>query len=329
MRRPTIKDIGTLAGVNPSTVSRALSDHKDISVELKQKIKAIAESVNYKPNSAAVNLRNKKSKLIGLILPQMSMHFIPSVIDGVSNAVHEAGYKLLVLSSDESIDKETENIKICCDSNVEGILISVSNQTLDLEHLKEANDLEVPVVLYDKTVNQSRYDELMVNDATIAKQSIEYLIKKGCKNILGIFGNKNLSITNRRLEGFKNALVNTKIKSEVIFAQNTKEAAELSFNTLSKNLKIDGVFMMSDELMVGLNACNFQLQQKKIAFNYKPIAISDGVLPYFMNPPVSFIKHSGYNLGTLAAKRLLQHINENVLDKKFKQNILETELIEL
>ncbi|MBK9992783.1 MAG: LacI family DNA-binding transcriptional regulator [Saprospiraceae bacterium] len=160
MQKITIKELAKLLDVNPSTISRALHDHPDISQVLKERIKKIAKDFNFVPNHAAVNLRNKKSKLIGLILPEISMLFVPSIIEGVSNYLNKRNYNLLVLSSYENYEKEIENIDVCIKSNVDGILISLTNQTKNVDHLDRLNEFEIPVVIFDKTVEQVQFNEV-------------------------------------------------------------------------------------------------------------------------------------------------------------------------
>ena len=142
-----------MLNINISTVSRALSNHPDISTAVKLRVKEAAELLNYRPNDFAVNFRKRSSKTIGLIIPQMSLFFIPAVIEGISKTLAKAGFKVFILSSEESLEKEKENMEICCNSNVEGILISVSKNTKNLDHLCVADQMKIPIVLFDKSLD--------------------------------------------------------------------------------------------------------------------------------------------------------------------------------
>lgn len=329
MSRITIKDIGKLVGVSPSTVSRALHNHPDISAELKLKIQSVATEMNFIPNATAINLRSKKSMIIGLIIPKLSMYFIPSLIEGISNELNKKNYKLMVLSSDESIEKEIQNIKICCDSNVDGILISLTNKTNHLDHFSPAFNHGIPIVLIDKTIHQDQIDEVIIDDFAASKNCAEYLINKNCKNILGIFGDANMSITIDRLKGFEATLAKDKgIQYKIIFAENSEIASEKSLIELTSNKNLDGIFMMSDEIMVGVNKSLYEFEQiNKSKTAIKKIAISDGQLPQFMTPNISYLHHSGFELGKLAVAVLYDNFSPNT-KTTLKRHYLSTALLE-
>lgn len=114
----TIKDIAKLLGISKSTVSRALKDHPDISEETKKAVRNIAESFHYRPNQLALSLRYKKSKLIGLIIPQIYNFFFPSVIKGIEDIVRKQGYNFIVMQSNESFETEVENVDFLMANNV-------------------------------------------------------------------------------------------------------------------------------------------------------------------------------------------------------------------
>ncbi len=326
MKRATIKDIGLLVGVNPSTVSRALRNHQDISVELKQKIKEVAEQLKYVPNETAVNLRNRESKIIGLIIPSITMFFTPSVINGISEKLQTGGYKLMVLCSQESIEQEIENIKICCNAGVDGILISLSNQTKDLEHLQLAYELEIPIVLFDKTVKQDLFDEVIIDNAKAASLCAEYLLSKDCKNILAVYGNQNLGISKEREKAFTSALQKNNITvAKNIFAESSNDAKLNTIEYLLANNTIDGVFAMSDEVMIGVHVAI----QKTIGDKCNMVAISDGKLPAYFHPPISYLRHDGFKLGEKATAILLQHIQDTFSNTKNQKYYLDVEMMYL
>jgi LacI family transcriptional regulator len=142
LKRATIKDISKIAGVNPSTVSRALNNHPDISNELKKAIKQIAENLNYIPNKIASNFRNKSNKTLALIIPEINMFFFPSVINGISKVAKSNGYQLIVLQSNENEETEIENIKTCIDNRVSGIMISLSRNTESMMHINKSSKIK-------------------------------------------------------------------------------------------------------------------------------------------------------------------------------------------
>jgi LacI family transcriptional regulator len=321
MSQITIKDISKIVGVNPSTVSRALNDHKDISDELKIKIKAIAAELNYTPNYNAVQFRMKKSMTVGVILPELSMFFIPSVVNSIIEEMKTAGYKTLILCSQDSIEQEAENIKICCSSRVDAILLSVTTKTENLLHLQMAKDMEIPVVLFDKSLNQADYDEILIDSASASKECIDYLKTKGCKKILAAFGCATLSITSDREKGVRDVLGDDFLKYN---ASNSLESKEFASELLKSNPDIDGIFAMSDEVLLGIQgAMSPEIKSKNIHI----ISISDGVLPNFFSPPIPYLKHDGSELGKVASRFLLSKL-QSPKDEHIIRHFINTSIIE-
>ncbi|MDZ7880912.1 MAG: LacI family DNA-binding transcriptional regulator [Saprospiraceae bacterium] len=313
MKRITIKDIAALAGVNISTVSRALKDHPDIGLTLRDKIKKLAQDLHYHPNMMAVQLRRQKSRTIGLIIPDTNTFFIPSLIKGISSMVKQHGYRLLVLQSGESFEQEIENVHICNEYGVEGLLISLTNKTEHLEHLDAIQEAGISVVLVDKILENTHFDSVIIDDSLATATCLDYLLQTGCTRILGMFGNPKMNISLKRLRGFEDKIQNCKgIKATHLFADDTFAAWE-GVETTYPNFKPDGIFAMSDETMAGVIPALKRLKVK-IPQECAVIGISDGYLPRILDPEVTYLHHDGFNLGKKAAERLFVRLNQ-----KFEQ----------
>ncbi len=194
-RATTLKDIAQQLGLNKSTVSRALRDHPDVSQETKDAVKNLAQELKYRPNIVASSLRHKKSKVIGLLVPQMSYFFWPSVIQGIEEIVHKNGYNLLMLQSNESYEREVENLDILVANNVEGILASISRETKDFSHFKDVINLGLPIVFYDRVMKDLNADLVLLDDTSAAYNAVLHLIDKGKRRIAICTGNSNLLIS--------------------------------------------------------------------------------------------------------------------------------------
>lgn len=183
-------------------------------------------------------------------------------------------------------------------------------------------------MLIDKTIHQDQIDEVIIDDEAASKNCAEYLINKNCKNILGVFGDANMSITKDRLNGFKSALDKIQdIKYKIIFAENSEIANDKSLLELTSST-FDGIFMMSDEIMIGVNKTIYELEQSDNTIkSIKKIVISDGYLPQFMTSNISFLKHSGYELGKLAVAVLFDNFTSNQ-KSSLKRHYLNTTLCE-
>jgi LacI family transcriptional regulator len=296
--------------ISTSTVSRALSDHPNISDGVKAKVRATAEAFHYQPNDFAINFRKKSSKVIGLIIPKISMFFIPSIIAGISNKLQKENYNFFILSSEESLELEKAHLQTCCNSGVDGIIISLSKNTENFDHFKIIDDLEIPLVMFDKTLEASKYPEVVFDNIKSAEDCVKKLIAYNCKNILAVFGNKNMHITKKREAGFFNIInENSSIKYQTIYSDSAEEAKE-AIKNIDNLEQFDGIFAMSDEVLAGVNIA---LQIKKITDfqSLKIMAISEGIIPQYFNSNYEYIKNDGLAMGAEAAELLLKQIKQN------------------
>ena len=309
MKRITIKDLADLLQISTSTVSRALSNHPDISDAVKKRVKEAAETFNYIPNDFAINFRKKSTKVIGLIIPKMSMFFIPSIIEGISAKFNKEGYQFFILSSEESLEIEKENLQTCANSRVDGVLISLTSKTQDFAHFKKLDDLGIPVVLFDKSLSEQKYDQVVFNNEKDAEECAKKLVHYQCKNILAIFGDKDLEITEKRKKSFENYLNNySEINYKSIFCDSAEMVKE-KLEIILEYEKFDGIFAMSDETLAGLN---YALKIRGLSAKpYRIIAISEGIFPKYLNPHYEFIKNDGIKMGMMAASILLEKIKNS------------------
>lgn len=305
MKRTTIKDLAQKMGVNVSTISRALKNHPDVSAEMKNAVAALAKQMNYVPNYMAIHLRKRESKTIGLVIPSISMFFFPSVIQGIQDVAYANGYHLLMLQSNESLQREIENIDICLQNGVDGLLLSVSSDTANHEHLEKLQTLGMPFVLFDKVVENDTLHQVIINDIAAAKNATEHLLQIGKRNIVGIFGNPNLNITKRRIDGFRQAFLtfDTPMRPDAVqYAHSTDETFRI-VSTLCSHHPPDGIFVMSDEILAGTLPA-IKRSGLEVPKDCAVVAISDGYLPTYLDPPVTFVRHSGYEVGQKAAEVL-------------------------
>ncbi|MFZ4634644.1 MAG: LacI family DNA-binding transcriptional regulator [Saprospiraceae bacterium] len=321
MKRATIKDIARAAGVSTSTVSRALHDHPDIGLAVKQKVRDVALALHYHPNTQAVNFRKRKSNLIGLIIPEISMFFFPSVIRGVSSVLDEKGYQLMVLPSNESIEKEADNIKRCCENGVEGLIISLSHDTVDTKHVTQAYEMDIPVVLFDKTLDNNHFDKVVIDDMNAAALCVQQLLEAGSRRIVGLFGNPLLHITRNREAGFWAALANydPAVQGFSLYASSVDAAAH-ALDALLEDTSFDGIFAMSDETLAGAIVA-LRRRRLRIPEDCSVVCISDGAVPNIVDPPISYLHHSGYAVGRRAALQLFEHL-EAALTRQEAQRII-------
>lgn len=326
----TIKDIAKELNISCSTVSRALKDFPGISPTTKKSVVELAKKYNYRPNAIALSLRNQRTNVIGVVIPETVHFFFSTVISGIEDAAMKEGYNVMICQSNEKYEREADSIDALMGARVDGLLVSISRETADLEHLKKVVAEGTPMVFFDRLVEGMNASSVIVDDYQGAYDAVEHLIKQGCKNIVHLSGPDNLIIARKRKEGYISALEDYQIPLKdgyIVECRNgTEEEADKAMTQLIESGKtIDGVFANND--LAGLGAIS-AVKRAKIAIP-KEIAIvgfSNWQFSSLINPGLSSIAQPGYEMGCEAAKLILEEINAKEKGKS-QIKILDTELI--
>lgn len=317
MKVITIKDIARMAQVSASTVSRALKDHPDISKELTAKIKSIAESLNFKPNSFASSFRTQKSNLIGVILPQFHSNFIPEVLKGITSYLKKHNYQMVIFPTNDQLEEEKKAIEKCCDYRVDGVLLSLSIESHNLEHLELLKSFNIPAVIIDKTTNSDQYTQFTINDFEESKKCAQHLMEKNCKHVLAILGNEQLSISKDRIKGFMAGL-SDQVELTIVHAESSEQSRQHVLQIMDQQ-SLDAIFGISDEVLLGATAA---LNEKKKLEEIELVGFSDGQMLPYLCPRLNYIHHDGLAFGEQASALLLNHLEhpeENTKQVKYMQ----------
>ncbi|MFY7957305.1 MAG: LacI family DNA-binding transcriptional regulator, partial [Flavobacterium macrobrachii] len=191
MKETTLKQIAETLGISITTVSKALKNYPDVSAKTKKKVLELAQTLQYTPNSFAVNLRTRESRTIGLIIPEVVHHFFSNVINGIIAEAEKNGYLVIILQSNESLELEKKQVDLLINKRVDGIIMSLSNESNDDEHIKDIIRREIPFVMFDKISKLINCSKVIINDQKAAFEAVEHLISKGCKKIAHIRGPVN------------------------------------------------------------------------------------------------------------------------------------------
>ncbi|WP_295672058.1 LacI family DNA-binding transcriptional regulator [uncultured Mucilaginibacter sp.] len=306
MSEVTLKKLADLLNLSISTVSRALKDHDDISAETKNRVKELATILDYEPNSYAVNLRNNFSREFAVIIPSIANDFYQSFISSLEKEARLNSYSLFILQSGDDPQTELECIKRCKQNRVAGIFVSITQKTTDISHFLKLEDSHIPVIFFDKVPAPDACNKVCVDDISAALLSAETLILKKKKNILAIFGNEQLSITQKRLNAFKDTFTrhNAGACLSIYHADTSATAYQYTMEQLAQPQQPDVIFCMSDEILIGV-------MRAVQTFGLRPpadigiLAISEGQIPTFYVPQITYIETSGFKLAKLAFSRML------------------------
>jgi len=307
MENVTLKKISEVLGLSISTVSRALKDHPDISQQTKLKVRELANTLDYEPNANAINLRTRNNHIFGLMIPSANNSFYNSFLSALEDDCRKNGYSLIIMQSGDDPEVEKSILRLYRQNRVAGIFACLSPATKDLDAYKKMDDLSIPVVFFDKTPDMDCF-RVSVDDETAAIMAVNELLLSRKKNILALFGNKNISITKNRLKAFKDALQkNAEVLAHIEYANNNVEAADICFRYFESTTQPDAVFCMSDEIMTGAMKA---LQKMQIPYPEKTgiITISDGSFPHLYYPEITYVETSGFKLGKKAFDCMMSRV---------------------
>jgi len=325
----TIKDIARELGISPSTVSRALKNHPDISKKTKEAVHELAKKYHYKPNAVALSLRSSKTHMIGVIIPNIVHYFFSSVISGIEHVCNDAGYNVMICQSDENEEREITSLQTLTSSRVDGVLASVSKDTIDFTHYKELIENNVPLVFFDRAVKELPTDKVIIDDIKGAFIATEHLIQEGCKKIIHLSAPMNLLIGQRRKEGYIKALQQYGIpvdESLIIKCDSRDEALAIIPKLFESGLKPDGVFAVNDLTATGALKA-IKNQGYNVPNDIKVVGFSDGFVATVTDPTLTTIDQHGFEMGKQAAQLLLDRINETIDNYSPVTKVIPTNLI--
>lgn len=329
----TIKDIARELGISPSTVSRALKDHPDISTETKKLVHSLAEKLNYQPNVVALSLRQKKTNTIGVIIPELVHFFFSTVISGIEDVAYQAGYSVILAQSNESYEREKMDIKALFNSRVDGMLISLSRETRNFDHIESIISKGVPIVFYDRMYNNPTTSKVIVDDYVGAKEAVEHLIDQGYKRIAHLEGAPGLMISVDRRRGYVEALKEHHMEvREALIHECPSGSQEDGYRVTKKLLAMsqppDAIFTNNDPMAVG---AMLAIKEKglRIPQDIGLVGFSNWSIGSLIEPSLTTVDQPGFEMGQEAARLLIRQIEAGDKDQEPQPEtkILKTKLI--
>lgn len=324
-----MKEIAKKLNLSVSTVSRALKDSPELHPDTKKRVVEMAESMHYQPNLLAQSLRISRSKVLGVIVPELTSHFFSSNISGIQDTAYKRGYNIMICQSNESFEQEKSNIKILVSSQVDGLLISLSRETKTYDHLKELVDREIPFIMFDRVTEEIPVSRVTVDDAHGAYLVVRHMLEQGCRKIAYFSGPEDLYISKKRKEGYLLALSEygiSEVESRTYITDLTLEMnRKITLEMIQEKDQPDGIFAMIDPLavdvMMVLKENNIRIPQDiaLAGFTNNPTSA-------VVEPSLTTVSQPGYKMGQIAANHLLDQLEELVSDDP-QSFILSTTLV--
>lgn len=330
-RKITLKDIARELDVSISTVSKALKNSQEISKDTKDKVKAFAKLYSYKPNNIALSLKQRRTKNIGVIIPDIVHHFFTTVFRGIELYAEEKRYNVIACVSDESFDKEVINMELLANGSIDGFIMALSAETQlknDVNHIKEIINQGMPLVLFDRITDEIICDKVILNDFEASYLAVKKLISNGRKRIALITTESYFNVSEKRAQGYYKALEDNDLELDenLILRLPYQFENESKSETFFKSNKIDAVLCVNEIFAVRA----MKIAQKyglKIPEDISFIGFTDGILSKLATPTLTSIAQHGEKMGKMAAKMLIEKIERDT-DNEIEEETFRTEVIE-
>lgn len=324
-------DIARELNITAATVSRALNDHPAIKESTKKMVREVAEKLQYQPNKIASSLRLGKSSIIGVIIPSAEINFFGSVVHGIEKIANENNYNVLIYQTNELYEFEKRGVQTFLQSQVDGVLASISKETINLDHYNEIKKRGVPLILFDRAVDTLGVSSVVVDDYAGAFAATKHLVMQGCKRIAHIGGQQHVNIFNQRLKGYIDALNVHGIPVDddlIVYGKVSIESGRERMKKLLSLSKIpDAVFAVEDFTALGAMQA-IKAANKKIPDEIAIVGFANELFGEYITPSLSTVNQQTVQMGEEAAKLFFKSPANNGTQKlnPFKL-VLQPELI--
>jgi LacI family transcriptional regulator len=303
----TLKQLSEILKISVSTVSRALKNHPDISEETKKRVRELADSLEYEPNTHAIQLRNNSSNVLGIMVPLLDDFFYESFAAAVEEEAGQKGYAVIIMQSRENKDTEATNLRLLKSNRIAGVFASNTGETEDISFFLKLQDTKVPVVFFDRVPAYEACNKVCFADKSAATMAANRLIEKKPQRVLALFGHSKVSTTTKRFNAFTNTFTQKAPDTKIVhgFAVTIEEAKMKTAKALASKQRPDAIFCMSDLILMGTMQAVHE-SGLRVPHDIGIISISNGLIPTLYNPRITYVETSGYKLGKLAYKRMME-----------------------
>jgi LacI family transcriptional regulator len=329
MKDITLKEIAAKLGISITTVSKALKNYPDVSEKTKKAVIELAQKLHYTPNSFAVNLRTRESKTIGLIVPEVVHHFFSNVINAIIDEAEKNKYLVIILQSNETLALEKKQVELLINKRVDGILMSLSNESNNDDHIKAIIDRKIPFVMFDKISKLSKCSKVIIDDQKAAFNAVQHLIDNGCRKIAHIRGPLNPQNAIDRFIGYKKALEknNISFESKLVYTCESvtfQEGIDFAKQIIEEHPDVDGIFAITDLVAVGVLSY-FKDNDVKVPQQVAVIGFSNWFISQVLTPKLSTVDQPSHSMGIEAFNLLLEEINCHKEGRSFTPRTIELE----
>ncbi len=331
-KRVTLKDVAKVLSLTPATVSKALSDGSDISEETKEKVKKVCNELGYRPNLLARSLISNRSRILGVLVPDLRISFFSEAVRGMYEESSRKGYECLVLVHDENVQKERKKLEFLSDIHADGILLNAAGGKNNYDLYKKINEEGVRIVCWDRSLNEDlEFRSVKIDDVNASFKLTSKLIKLGKKNILFLGPNTGLRLLQDRFNGYKMALDknNVEYNPELVVQsfRSVEDSYKKMLSILDKGIKIDAIVSIGGLVTYGAGKAllerNYSIPEDVIIGEF-----GDNDIVYRLGVPFYTVFQSPYEIGKAATDLLIKMIETRKEDKEFDDIIIDSKICE-
>jgi DNA-binding LacI/PurR family transcriptional regulator len=330
IKQVTVKDIANQLKLHYTTVSKALSNHPDISIATKRRVLSIAKKLDYHPNSIAKNLKKQGTSTLGVIVPSIKNDFFSAVISGIEEVAYGREFNTVVCQSNESSDREAVHVGTLISNRVAGVLVSVAQTTISGAHFNALGKQGIPLVFFDRVCDDIEADKVVVDDYDGAVQAVRHLIKSGYKRIAHLAGPKNTSIGRDRCRGYMDELKRNGIPIDhdmITYGGLEEKNGIAALKELTSRCSMpEAIFAANDPVALGAYK-EIKRMGLKIPQDVALVGFGNITLSSYLDPPLTTVSQFPYELGRTAASVLLRRIENSDHEMSPAMEVIKTELI--
>lgn len=334
MNKPvTIKDIARKFRCSPSTVSRALNNHPSINEDTRRNLQEYAQKVGYQRNQVSLNLLNTKTASIGVIVPTINNYYESAIIEGIDGVLHPLGYTLNICVTNERYLLESEYVTKLLSNRVEGIFLSVSQETYDsghYEHLENVGKRNLPLIFIDRDYEGFSAGSVTIDDYHGAFAAVEHLINTGRKRIAHLKGPNGMAVTEQRFRGYTECLTKYGLPVEEKLIINTNFKVESALEPTAQLLELerrpDAIFGVNDQVAIGAMKV---IREKgwRVPEDIAVVGFDNSPISPYISPSLTSVARPGRQIGEEAARIFLNYINATTKKDVPVHLVLPSELI--
>jgi DNA-binding LacI/PurR family transcriptional regulator len=327
----TIKEIAKRLNVSVSTVSRALHNHPSIGLRTRTEVQKLAKELNYEPNQAAIFFKQGKTMTLGVILPSLREEYFSIAINGIEDIATKNNYTVLIGQSHDDVEREMQIVDTMRRHRVDGLIVSLSKNTKSYEHFEQLKKYNIPIVFFDRVPDLPDAYSVSCSLENSSVELVDWLVKKGHKQIGFIKGPDSIIYSRDRLKGYNEGLKKHNIKPDNSLIVSTDLSKQKTEDAIHKLLALKqrptAVIAFND--YVALDAIKYARNQG-LKINKDIFFVSYANLPitsYMDDPPVASVEQFPYQQAEKAAEVLFRLINEKEQANIPRKILLESKIV--